>query len=335
MVYVGLGGRACRRGAVVAPKGAGRARLLSEYFPQRGQRYPLIQHVMACGVVGGKFRSRERRREGSAMRHELKSTVMAALLVSSLPVLGAGIQTETFDSSATAAANGWTLYNGANDWGWQNSSYAGGSAGEARAATYTAGTQRWYADLDLGGALSFSEDWQASGRMDFNQDSASDGGMFFGFFNRDTTLTGGTQTVAGFLLVNGELTLRFERRPDPMYLETNDFGLWVNDDRAFNLFWDADGGGTGVGRLTASLTRLSDNSTIEQHLDVSQSLLSGGIVNSFGFYAMDFASGRYTPFGWAVDNLSYGPASVPEPGTGWLLLTGVACLGLSRRRRAN
>jgi hypothetical protein len=90
--------------------------------------------------------------------------------------------------------------------GWENSNYAGGAAGEAVVTSFTAGIQRWYADIDLGGTLDFSQDWQATGLMDFFANSASDGGMFFGFFNRDTSLQANTETMAGFLLVNDQLS---------------------------------------------------------------------------------------------------------------------------------
>ena len=257
------------------------------------------------------------------MGHELRATAAVVLVLASAPLLGATVQTEDFDSAATAAANGWVLYNGVSGWGWQNTNYAGGEPAEARATTYTAGIQRWYADLDLGGTLTFSEDWQASGRMDFSENSASDGGMFFGFFNRDTSLAANTQTVAGFLLVNGQLTLRFERRPNTGYIETADFGLWVSEDHTFTLSYDADGAGPGVGRLTATVTSLVDSSTTTRSLDINHALVVGATLNSFGFYAMDWGGGRYTPVGWSVDNLSYGPtgsAPYQETWTGAELL---------------
>lgn len=232
---------------------------------------------------------------------------------SALPALGAVLQTEQFDTAAAAAANGWTLQNGVGNWGWQSGNSAGGNAGEARADSYSAGTQRWFADLNLEGNLNFSVDWQASGRLDFIANSASDGGMFFGFFNRNTSLQSNNQTVAGFLLVNQQLTLRFEHRPATTYLETSDFGLWVGDDHLFTLSFDADGGGTGVGRLTASLTRSADQSTTTRSLDIPASLSTGSVLNSFGFYAMDFAPGRPTPFDWVVDDLTYGPVAPIAP----------------------
>jgi hypothetical protein len=95
------------------------------------------------------------------------------------------VESESFDSQESAAANGGTLFNGVGAWGWSNSNLAGGSAGEARADAYTAGTQRWYADLSLKQNLNFTQDWGASGKTDFLADSASDGGMFFGFFDRN------------------------------------------------------------------------------------------------------------------------------------------------------
>ena len=241
------------------------------------------------------------------MGHALSAAAAAVLLLSSAPAMGATAQTELFDSAATAAANGWVLKNGEVGWGWQNSNFAGGLPGEARVTSFTAGIQRWYADTDLGGTLTFTEDWYASGRMDFNENSASDGGMFFGFFNRDTSLASGTQTIAGFLLVNGQLRLRFERRPNTADVETTDLGLWVNTDHTFRLAYDADGGGPGIGRLTATVTSLVGSSTTTRSLDINHALVAGATLNSFGFYAMDFAPGRYTPVGWAVDGLKYGP----------------------------
>jgi len=249
------------------------------------------------------------------MRKSIKAIAIATLLLAPFPALAATPQTESFDSAAAASANGWTLYNGEVGWGWQNTNFAGGEPGEARAETFYAGIQRWYADLDLGGTLTFSEDWQASGRMDFTANSASDGGMLFGFFNRDTSFSAETQTIAGFLLVNNQLRLRFERRPNTA-IETLDFGLWVNADHTFEIKYDADGGGPGVGRLTATVKSTSDPTAVTRSLDIDHDWVVGATLNSFGFYAMDWGGGRYTPFAWAVDDLSYGPAgSAPYQGT--------------------
>jgi hypothetical protein len=243
------------------------------------------------------------------MRKSIKAIAIATLILASFPALAATPQTESFESAAAAAANGWTLYNGEASWGWQNTNFAGGEPGEARAETFYAGIQRWYADLDLGGTLTFNEDWEASGRMDFNQDSRSDGGMFFGFFNHDTSQTANTQTMAGFLLVNNQLTLRFERRPNVAYVDSSDFGLWINSDQTFTLSYDADGGGESIGRLTATLTSLSDDTTLTRSIDIPHSVVSGASLNSFGYYTSDYFAGRYTPVGWSVDDLSYGPAA--------------------------
>ena len=72
--------------------------------------------------------------------------VLCILLLIAIP---GNADTESFDSEASAAANGWTLFNGVGNWGWQSSNFAGGDPGEARADSYIAGVQRWYADLDL------------------------------------------------------------------------------------------------------------------------------------------------------------------------------------------
>jgi hypothetical protein len=65
------------------------------------------------------------------------------LFITIIGLFGVGLanalpmQSENFDSPESAAANGWTLQNGAPNWGWQNTNHAGGGAsGEARADTY-------------------------------------------------------------------------------------------------------------------------------------------------------------------------------------------------------
>lgn len=214
---------------------------------------------------------------------------------------------ETFHSDVAASVNGWTLINGVGAWGWNKGKGAGGSSGEARATSYTAGTKRYYADLDLPRPLTFTEDWYASGKMDFLANSASDGGMVFGFFDANTSFAEQTLTTAGFILVNGGLRIRVERRPGLEYIESSDMGLWINADRIFKLVYDADGGGNGIGRLTGTLIRVSDGTKVVRSIDIPQNLTNGAQLNGFGFFAEDVFQGRSTPFSWAVDDLSYGP----------------------------
>jgi len=142
--------------------------------------------------------------------------------------------------------------------------------------------------------------------MDFLSNSTSDGGMVFGFFDFNTSFADQTQTFAEFILVNGGLRIRIERRPDVEYIESTDMSLWTNEDRTFTLEYDADGGGTGVGRLTGTLIKVSDGTRVVRFIDVPQYMTDGPQLSGFGFYVTDVFFGRETPFDWVVDDLSYG-----------------------------
>jgi endo-alpha-N-acetylgalactosaminidase len=58
---------------------------------------------------------------------------------------------------------------------------------------------------------------------------------------------------------------------------------------------------------------LAGSTTITKTIDIDSTLVAGATLNSFGFYAMDFAPGRPAPVGWAVDSLAYGPNDTTAP----------------------
>ena len=105
------------------------------------------------------------------------------------PSLIYGLQankTESFDTDVSTAAHGWTGYNNdifPNVFGWSDTSYAGGNAGEAGGVFNRTSGAGWYADIDLNGSQDLNNWISASGRLVMTNNNSANNNWYLGHFN--------------------------------------------------------------------------------------------------------------------------------------------------------
>ena len=94
-------------------------------------------------------------------------------------------ETATFDSEVSATAQGWTAFNPYHPIVWANTSYAGGTVGEAGGTfgRVPAAAAGYYADTDLGVTLGLDDSVSASGRLIFTNNVSFNNNIYLGHFN--------------------------------------------------------------------------------------------------------------------------------------------------------
>jgi hypothetical protein len=169
-----------------------------------------------------------------------------------------GAFTETFDSAASAAANGWVGVGNTtmgNNIVWNNSSNAGGTAGEVLGVFARSGwdVTHYYADTTIG-TLSRTDTLQMKGKFRLT-DSNMDGNIYLGFFQPGVVQSGNflgisiaepsslSQPFRGFAGVTGTGGA-----------STGVISLPQNTTVAFDLTWtgSADGSGTLTGTVAGT-----------------------------------------------------------------------------------
>ena len=241
-----------------------------------------------------------------------------------------GLETQTFNSEASAIAAGWTEFGSRDnpfDYGFSNTNNAeGASAGEA-GGTFARGNDQpaYYADLTLLGSSDLGLDLNATGRIKW-QDANFDGEMYFGWFNR-------AEAEAN---VRDYIGLRFAEPRNGLWRvfasidgnNGNQLNVPNNTALNFEIDWDADGGPVaGEGLLTLTLSTLDGLQTfVSTETDTNPMTW-----DAFGLLSNSQA-GADSGNLW-IDDLSY-TVLIPEPSA--LVLAALGLLGsLSyvRRRR--
>lgn len=221
-------------------------------------------------------------------------------------------ETATFDSEASAAAQGWVLYKPEpviNYFGWTNTSYAGGTPGEAggtfqRIPDLGAG---YYADTDLGGVLGLDDSLSASGRLIFTNNVNFNANIYLGHFNTNG-FAGLNNCFVGLLFNENSVTnlkvWAYMRLQDGTVRSSASSTATLTNIAYFDYNYNPNGN-SGLGQLVVNLRDSSSNVLATQTLNLfAGDKDTGAQLNSWG------ASEGALPFGvntidmfW--DNVSY------------------------------
>lgn len=276
----------------------------------------------------------------------------------------AATETQAFTDSGSASAVGWTAVDGdgstntnggadiiagfyATEVTKNDPPNAVADSGEGRLQG-SRGALSYYADTSLGGELSFSSPFAASGRLDFADANGTDfgTGMALGYFDKDSSADTSINNLllAGFNITEANpaaLQLRLIYRVNGSFVVFQDSATSiansVENDRSFTLSWNPTGGAqAGQGRMTGTVTDLSAGTTQTLTMDA---FLTGNSGNNLGNARLD-AFGLVKPgsggvpaqnVDWRIDDVTYDV--VPEPSAAGLLAAAGALLLPSRRRR--
>jgi hypothetical protein len=290
-------------------------------------------------TVSGCFRGPFCSAEGLVKHRFVLAAGIPTLLLTS--VAGAALVTETFDSAASASANGWTATgDGVNGQvvGWSNTSDAGGTAGEGRAQL----TKGWpsrdgYRDVTLGGAFTVNNAMEFTGKFDLAANSGDAEQIVFGYSS--TT----RDSAAGILFVRNSTTGAYQwglliSSPDGSVRTTLDvFGgfdasraVTPGVDRTISFAYDPSANG-GNGSVTGSVSGAGDPLTI--NLTANQRAeLGDATYDAFGLNRVPLGlfSSTSNQADFRFDNLTY--TVVPEPTATAMLLLGTSLLARRRRR---
>jgi hypothetical protein len=259
--------------------------------------------------------------------------IVTAGRASAVVVTPNGTRTETFNTAGTSEfvdvnsphANG-------QNFGFSNTNFAGGTAGEAGGTFARTQSADAYADIDLtGGAGDFdrTKNLALSGKFTITGSSNPDNSVFVGYLN-DNLGVGSLQFVGLIILDPSGPNFRGEawiRDAAGNNFRSNVVGLPLNTDFTFSLTYAAnlDGSGTLSGTIAGTAVTISAGASTDPFDKF-------GI--GAGFNGSDDASLTMDVF---FDDLTYDiyTAPVPEPAGLTLAIIGmVAVVGGARRSRA-
>jgi len=255
-------------------------------------------------------------------------------------------KTENFDSAASAAANGWTEVGSranAQNYGFSNTTNAGGSSGEAGGTIFRREVRSAYADV-FGSYFTLDNSFTATGSITSRGGTGS-AGVFIGWFDSERLDTSGMGNAIGLLLtrhneviggnpVGPRADIRFEFGDNTGVETGGSFGaLAIDQTRFFEIGWNPTGGTEGFGQFTVSISDSNGVlSTLSRDMTEAQRLIAGTQFNAFGMFNRSMSNGSATGELY-IDNLTY--SAVPEPSSLALLGLCLGGLALKRKRRRN
>lgn len=261
------------------------------------------------------------------------ATALIAIALAGIADRASASKTQTFDTEASAAADGWVGANNrvpayGTDFGWSDSNLAGGASGAGEAGGYFPRHNlpvAYYADVEIGTA-SLNQPLVASGKIVFFTENL-DGGVRLGFFNKEI-VDGGNNLppMVGINFAEGprfQPVIRLQNSAGVSGALTNPgIGSNVTD---FLISWNP---ATRI--LSASFGGVSIDSPVLSQAQIDL----GATVNAFGLFTgaagTDIIDRRARVF---IDDITYS-VGVPEPTTMILLGLGLP-LAICARRKEN
>jgi hypothetical protein len=236
------------------------------------------------------------------------------ILVLAGPVVRAGVKSETFDSAASAAANGWvelgSRENG-QDFGFTDTSFAGGPAGEAGGVVKRDPLRAEYVDVFGGTTLTLDDHISASGKIIVP--GPYDGNLGHLVGHSDSKRAGQSLVQAnqmGLLVAtsgtrfNVHLSLANDVRRESVIVLPTLTSTTVYD---WEYAYDPNGGTTGNGALTVTVVGDGVTNTGVYEL-TADDRAAGAAFDCFGLTSRALPSSAATGTAY-VDDVSY---TVPD-----------------------
>jgi hypothetical protein len=263
------------------------------------------------------------------------SGALLSLLMGVVSTANAALISESFDSAASAAANGWVAMGNGVDGqvvGWVNDNQAGGVAGEGQ-YNVSRGAETRYADTTLGMTINgnTSGGFTMSGLLNITAIGAGgDTGVppILGFFSSPSDYLGIMFRNEGAL----NWGIRMVTTGDGIVLGDGggpDRNLALNTSRTFSMTFDPTLGADGT--ITAAVS--DAGAPLSYALSpLQRALLNSMSFNNFGLIKQSNGANPDEFVQLRIDNVSY--TGVPEPSTLTLvMLLGTAAFGLRKPRR--
>lgn len=240
------------------------------------------------------------------VRQQVLFSVCGVLVLGAVALSDPVAKTETFDSEASAAANGWVGHNNRGDYdgtgGPQNIGWDSGSGGRAGGPTRNKSTGGaataydsycYYADV-FPVPLTWNDDFSASGT--YTRNGTDNDGCFLGFFNTDDPGGSGQASCIGINLGDDGGRFNIKHRADNETVTP-----WTGGDWRPGLF------GTFTLTYEASLRKIS----LTMNGQTKTAFISDPTtVNAFGWIFPSCPTCTFTPDGtdFYFDNLQYSGA---------------------------
>jgi len=257
------------------------------------------------------------------------------------------MESQTFDTAATAAADGWAEYRcreGGMNYGWSDTMNASGDGGEAGGKFIRADWASYYADLTLGGVQTLEDDISGTGKLYLDEDidpavgdppnfDKYEGNARIGHIdeNGDSTYAA---NFMGFVIdeprwdpginlfrVRGKVTLADGA-------STTLAVIWTSSEQQNTFSYAYDPSAGDYGRFSIEVLAPDDSVIGSDSFDLTEAQRQAGI--SLDAFGIGFPNAGRVEQGFAhiwTDNVSY----TPEPAT--LSLLGVSALWLLRRKK--